>query len=65
MKIIKDISHGLLELHSKHIIHLDLKAKNILVSKEFYKAIIIDYGMFPYLLKIYINILLILHLLIY
>ena len=43
--IIKDIVCGMVYLHSKNILHLDLKSLNILLNKERNIAKIVDFGL--------------------
>ena len=33
LRILMDIADGLVELHSRHIVHLDLKPDNVLMTK--------------------------------
>lgn len=51
MKIIRDVLLGLSELHSKEIVHLDIKPENILMGKTG-KFKIADLGMARFLTKI-------------
>lgn len=51
LKIIKDIISGIDYLHSKNIIHLDLKPANIMLDEKNTKAVIIDFGISKFLLQ--------------
>ncbi|KXS11770.1 kinase-like protein, partial [Gonapodya prolifera JEL478] len=43
MKILFDIASGMQFLHSKHVVHADLKTKNVLVDDSG-RAMIADFG---------------------
>jgi serine/threonine protein kinase len=45
LKLIKDITAGMVYLHSNDILHLDLKSLNILLNKESDQAKISDFGL--------------------
>ena len=45
MSIFKDILKGLCCIHSYFLIHADLRSANILVNKQYNKAIIADFGL--------------------
>jgi hypothetical protein len=47
LKIAKDVSHGLLAMHRKHLIHRDLHSGNILLrngSGGLFDAVLVDFG---------------------
>jgi len=43
-KIALDICYALCFLHSKHVLHRDLKSKNVLIEEGSYKAKVCDFG---------------------